>query len=275
MIVYRRWHNLLDMPHRDKAWHERYMAEEFAELQAERGLINRWSEYADVVYGVTRARWNGYAVPSPISRTRFIYGSLYMFPEAHAAVFILLHGRPTLRRDVHRARGPQPPQATQTPPHRHQARPGPGHVRRRLPAPAALLAPPQINAKLTRKWYSLRTMTIEVAFQRNVEDEASRRVLGHIQPGAMGSFSDFSSGERHVVVVGCHPDDSGGEVYDFANPSHVDIGRARIITAEAFLHQGPDEVIDMGGSHERDIQLESGHIGHIVFTHMPAEADQQ
>ena len=79
--VYRKWHDILNMPKKDQQWHEGDIADEYAELDEARGPINRWSEYADVVYAVTRGRWDGYDIPSPLSRALFIYGSLYMFPK--------------------------------------------------------------------------------------------------------------------------------------------------------------------------------------------------
>lgn len=58
-IIIHRWHTHLDMPKHDLAWHEQDVADELQELQEARGLIDRWSEYSDICYTYTRARWSG------------------------------------------------------------------------------------------------------------------------------------------------------------------------------------------------------------------------
>jgi len=80
-VIYKRWHDLLDMPKKDKAWHENDVADEYQELQEATGLISRWSEYSDVVYTVTRGRWSGHDIESPLSPAKFMFGSIYMFPK--------------------------------------------------------------------------------------------------------------------------------------------------------------------------------------------------
>lgn len=80
-IVYKKWHDLLGMPRKDHTWHVNDIADEYAELKEARGPINRWSEYADVAYTVTRGRWDGYTMTSPISKLLFAYGSIYMLPK--------------------------------------------------------------------------------------------------------------------------------------------------------------------------------------------------
>jgi hypothetical protein len=80
-VVYRKWHDVLNMPKKTKEWHEQDIADEYAELDEAVGPINRWSEYADVVYAVTRGRWDGHDIHSPLSGGLFMYGSLYMFPK--------------------------------------------------------------------------------------------------------------------------------------------------------------------------------------------------
>lgn len=80
-ITYKHWHDILDMPKKTKKWHEDDLADEFTELDEAKGLINRWSEYSDVVYTLTRARWSGHDIVSPLTSGQIIYGSLYMFPK--------------------------------------------------------------------------------------------------------------------------------------------------------------------------------------------------
>lgn len=81
MITYKIWHNLLDMERKDEAWHHSDIADELAELNEAVKFVDRWSEYSDVVYTVTRGRWGGYALASPLKKRHFIYGSIYMFPK--------------------------------------------------------------------------------------------------------------------------------------------------------------------------------------------------
>lgn len=81
MTTFRRWHNLLDMERKDAEWHKSDIADELAELQEAKQLIHRWSEYSDVVYTVTRARWGGHQLNSPIGLHHFAIGAIYMFPK--------------------------------------------------------------------------------------------------------------------------------------------------------------------------------------------------
>lgn len=81
MITFRWWHNLLDMERKDEEWHLQDVQDELAELKEASGFIDRWSEYSDVVYTVTRGRWGGFNTPSPLGKWQFMYGSIYMFPK--------------------------------------------------------------------------------------------------------------------------------------------------------------------------------------------------
>ena len=81
MVVFRWWHNLLDMKRKDEKWHKDDITDELAEYDEATGLIHRWSELSDVVYTVTRSRWSGYKLSSPLSKRQFFIGSFYMFPK--------------------------------------------------------------------------------------------------------------------------------------------------------------------------------------------------
>ena len=81
-ITFTWWHDILGMPKYDRQWHVQDIKEEYEELLVARGWIEHWSEYSDVVYTLTRARWSGYVdVQSPINCLQFVYGSVYMFPK--------------------------------------------------------------------------------------------------------------------------------------------------------------------------------------------------
>jgi hypothetical protein len=82
MGLINKWHNMLDMPKYDEAWHRQDMADELTEYEEARGLIDTWSELSDVAYTYTRAKWSGHTTANfPLSRTRLTIGILYMFPK--------------------------------------------------------------------------------------------------------------------------------------------------------------------------------------------------
>jgi hypothetical protein len=65
----------------DKSWHENDLADELEEYYEETRLVKRWSELSDVVYTCSRARWSGYNLKFPFSKTKFYLGAIYMFPK--------------------------------------------------------------------------------------------------------------------------------------------------------------------------------------------------
>lgn len=109
MIVFRLWHNLLDMEHKNEQWHKDDIADELGELNDAHGLIHRWSEYSDVVYTLTRSRWGGFTIESPLTNGQFIYGALYMFPKYTLRwLFFRRAGKKAGgKRTMHEVRNPQ------------------------------------------------------------------------------------------------------------------------------------------------------------------------
>lgn len=109
MIAFKTWHSLLDMEQKDEAWHIEDVADEMVELSEASGFIDRWSEYSDVVYTVTRARRGGYELKSPLKRRQFLYGSIYMFPKYSSRwLFFNRAGRKLgAKRKVTEVRNPQ------------------------------------------------------------------------------------------------------------------------------------------------------------------------
>lgn len=76
------WHDLLQMPKMSEVWHREDMADELTELQEARGFVSRWSEYSDVAYTYTRARWSGHgSIQNPLGFWAYLWGLLYMFPK--------------------------------------------------------------------------------------------------------------------------------------------------------------------------------------------------
>ena len=70
------------MPKNDLEWHKSDINDEYAEYLEARGLVNRWSELADVVYTYTRALWSGHTdVEFPFNKLQYFIGTLYMFPK--------------------------------------------------------------------------------------------------------------------------------------------------------------------------------------------------
>jgi hypothetical protein len=82
MGLIHQWHECLGMPKNDEAWHRQDLQDELEELAEAQGLVNRWSEYSDVVYTYTRAHWSGHAgIQNPLGFWGYVWGLLYMFPK--------------------------------------------------------------------------------------------------------------------------------------------------------------------------------------------------
>jgi hypothetical protein len=76
------WHGLLDMPKHDEEWHQADIRRELAELRAAgSSWQEKWSEYADVAYVHSRARWAGFDLALPIPRHVFYLSLIYMLPK--------------------------------------------------------------------------------------------------------------------------------------------------------------------------------------------------
>lgn len=75
------WHNMLNMPKEDRAWHERDMADEMAEYFEDQNLIMKWSELSDVAYTCSRGRWSGHDITFPFARWQYALGVIYMYPK--------------------------------------------------------------------------------------------------------------------------------------------------------------------------------------------------
>jgi hypothetical protein len=82
MGLINKWHDMLDMPKYDEAWHKQDIADELAEYEEASGLIDTWSELSDIAYTYTRAKWSGHnTIMFPLSKTKLGIGLLYMFPK--------------------------------------------------------------------------------------------------------------------------------------------------------------------------------------------------
>lgn len=81
MIIFRLWHNFLDMEIKTLKWHEQDIFDELQEYKEAKSLRDKWSELSDIVYTVTRARWGGHKLNFPIGKTKVVIGSVYMFPK--------------------------------------------------------------------------------------------------------------------------------------------------------------------------------------------------
>lgn len=82
MSLINRWHDILNMPKYDEAWHRQDMADELAEYEEAHGFIDTWSELSDVAYTYTRARWSGHRnIDFPFSKAKLTIGLLYMIPK--------------------------------------------------------------------------------------------------------------------------------------------------------------------------------------------------
>jgi hypothetical protein len=82
MNLIHKWHTMLNMPKYDETWHKHDMADELAEYEEAKGLIDSWSELSDVVYTYTRAKWSGHnTIDFPLSKILLPIGILYMIPK--------------------------------------------------------------------------------------------------------------------------------------------------------------------------------------------------
>ena len=75
------WHSWLDMPRKDRQWHETDINDELTEYREAKGLLMKWSEMGDVVYTYTRSVWGGYDLKFPLSKLHFVIGCIYMLPK--------------------------------------------------------------------------------------------------------------------------------------------------------------------------------------------------
>ncbi|HEX4799130.1 MAG TPA: hypothetical protein VFV22_01190 [Candidatus Paceibacterota bacterium] len=82
MGLINKWHDMLNMPKYDEAWHKQDMTDELAEYEGAIGFIDTWSEISDVVYTYTRAKWSGHnMIDFPLSKILLPIGILYMIPK--------------------------------------------------------------------------------------------------------------------------------------------------------------------------------------------------
>lgn len=69
------------MERKDEEWHKNDINDEYQELLEAKKVIHRMSEMSDIVYTVTRTRWDGYQMAFPIKKHQIALGTLYMFPK--------------------------------------------------------------------------------------------------------------------------------------------------------------------------------------------------
>jgi hypothetical protein len=75
------WHSLLNMEKYSKQWHQSDIDDEYNELLEADRLFHLWSEYADVSYTYSRAKWSGHDVNLPIAKKMYLVGLVYMVPK--------------------------------------------------------------------------------------------------------------------------------------------------------------------------------------------------
>jgi len=75
------WHSMIDMPKKDIDWHRKDISDELTELAEAKGFVNIWSEFSDVAYTYTRAKWSGHKMKRPINLFLLNIGFLYMIPK--------------------------------------------------------------------------------------------------------------------------------------------------------------------------------------------------
>lgn len=88
-------------------WHKNDISDELKELREESGILSRWSEYSDVAYTYTRARWTGYKIVRPISFAHFVIGLIYMFPKYTLRWLFFRRAGKKLGVKIHEVRNPK------------------------------------------------------------------------------------------------------------------------------------------------------------------------
>jgi len=109
-------------------------------------------------------------------------------------------------------------------------------------------------------------MSIEIGLLKPLAKE--KLILGHIIPGELSSFSDFSTGQRQTISAHCLGDDTGGEVYLFDNDGFPELSGARIIPIEYYVPKNILATIESGGKFEKPILTETRHAGRLLLTHL-------
>lgn len=79
--LFNKWHDWLDMPKFDAAWHQADMQDELAEFRQETNWFKKWSETSDVVYTYSRSQWSGHSLDFPLTKRHLVLGTIYMFPK--------------------------------------------------------------------------------------------------------------------------------------------------------------------------------------------------
>ncbi len=91
----------------DKAWHEEDIQDEYKELLEAKTLLEKWSEYSDVAYTYSRARWTGYKIQLPISKPMYIVGLVYMYPKYSLRFMFFRRAGKKLGARIHEVRNPK------------------------------------------------------------------------------------------------------------------------------------------------------------------------
>ena len=82
MSLIKKWHDTLNMPKHDEAWHKQDMADEIAEYLEATGPIDTWSELSDIAYTYSRAKWSGHdTFELPLPKIKLFIGYIYMVPK--------------------------------------------------------------------------------------------------------------------------------------------------------------------------------------------------
>ncbi len=101
------WHSLLNMKKYDKQWHEDDIKEEYEELRAANSLLEKWSEYSDVCYTYSRAKWTGFDINLPIPLHMYYVGLLYMFPKYSLRFLFFRRVGRKFGKKIHEVRNPR------------------------------------------------------------------------------------------------------------------------------------------------------------------------
>jgi hypothetical protein len=106
------WHDWLDMPRHDFAWHKEDIEDELSEYNEETSWLKRWSELSDVTYTYTRAKWGGYDLEFPLKLWQLLIGLPYMYGKYTSRyLFFRRAGRKAgASKDIRCVRNPKKPE---------------------------------------------------------------------------------------------------------------------------------------------------------------------
>lgn len=106
-MLTRTWHSMLNMKKYDRQWHENDIKDEYEELCGASSYLEKWSEYSDVCYTYSRAKWTGFTLELPIPKHMYWLGLTYMFPKYSLRFLFYRRVGRKFGKKIHEVRNPR------------------------------------------------------------------------------------------------------------------------------------------------------------------------